>query len=1140
MGESTLLGELIVVLRDVFIWVLKRVGDLCLLILDLCILGGLLAACAVPWRTVFVLRSAAKHISGADEPRLGLREVGCAQVWASVCDLVALPLGLAALTVPWRVASVADAYADALGSSDGGMPEYNGALRFTWVENFWMSVNDVVHVPLFLGALPLHGTELLRELCEKSSGGSASQHKEDEYYDWSKRAAIRYYFCLTMLDIIFVPLVLCVLLSGWRTRSIYALVFASRPEPASGAGGDGSGGGRDKEETQREVMQMRCAVVEEFIATLFDTPFVVLLVLLVVTGWRAGVVWQEVAKTWAVPSTPSPVKTWRRYSNATSECRAVIGEQVCLLLRDVPFFGAFALLVGTLYRAPKVVFALAASRITTRADEPRLHPTAVAVELPKGGGAILHVRATKTAPGFTLQARSVRVSLQVAGEPFWESAARALGGTAALAARMLLPLRLTPKHLAHDAIEASGLSDVDAHNVQFAINLNFPAKRSTIVKKLGRISGTMLLQLEYVGGKRGGSSGVLLALNVSPADVLQSAKAALAASDAGQAEAEWVPLASLPMPPAPGPAALGALEGRNAGYPPLAESDVRRTVPPISDVFWVVVGAEFAQLALDAAHLLLLIVLGVTAPWRLVKALALLLQPDSRWHQRVTLKSVQLLDLVDLQHARVRRNLEERGSALLKIGAHDDARLRFFDSARQLRCFGQDLHQATCETQAWKRYWKLVRKFYKPLLGTGVHGGGAREVWRHTITLHSELYFLRLARMQLTAILAMFDDPEETYSVDARKTLKGMQVRVKGVRNGKECVVESVFIARRGDGVESGKWVKLSNMSNGRIRQAGFYQLARGHNVIRVAGVDPGGPSKDTGLRIGDRILKIADLDVECTRNVHSAKRKIEAILSRCCGEAKDAVTIVVDSKDATKPEELEVLPIPHTGLGFTVKVGTFGGDGDSRLRAAGWLPLAEVEVMPRLKNSPKTVAEYHTTVAMLARAEARRGDELIVLAQKREELRGNVSRAMQKNSCAMSCKTLRRRDTSLRRKMIRTMGVAAANDLFSAVLVAVICATVYRLPELVRVREQCKLLLLDVVALATVYSCMSIFVVWRTYKWTLATVLWGVFVPAEMIAQMLRALCGCSSSRAIRSAVLWLQVESMLCAVGSLRTSWQ
>ena len=101
MGDASLLSEFLTFLKDVFLSILRRVVELLLLALDVCCAVALLAALALPWRTLSVA-SAVGRLANSGDFRESLRANGFLAVCTTVTDCVAVPTGVAALCLPWR------------------------------------------------------------------------------------------------------------------------------------------------------------------------------------------------------------------------------------------------------------------------------------------------------------------------------------------------------------------------------------------------------------------------------------------------------------------------------------------------------------------------------------------------------------------------------------------------------------------------------------------------------------------------------------------------------------------------------------------------------------------------------------------------------------------------------------------------------------------------------------------------------------------------------------------------------------------------------------------------------------------------------------------------------------------------------
>jgi hypothetical protein len=153
----------------------------------------------------------------------------------------------------------------------------------------------------------------------------------------------------TIVDYAAIFCALLVLLAPWRSLQLLRRLNLTMTPPQDGTRTDGSKPQSTVVSTVcRDAEDRHAASFGEALNVLIDLPCIVAGAVVLLTGWRSRLFLRTA-----------------RLCDKTADAnhrRSVAVEQFCLLLRDVPFFPLFVILVATLYRFPNVVLKLTATQ----------------------------------------------------------------------------------------------------------------------------------------------------------------------------------------------------------------------------------------------------------------------------------------------------------------------------------------------------------------------------------------------------------------------------------------------------------------------------------------------------------------------------------------------------------------------------------------------------------------------------------------------------------------------------------------------------------------------------------------------------------------------------------------------------------
>jgi hypothetical protein len=146
------------------------------------------------------------------------------------------------------------------------IPTRSGATQFKKVRIIWVQfglllVDAATLVPYVL--VLLTGIRA-RKMCGKLKKAS-DKYEEDLEFNFKKVAVVWFQAWSLLVDAVFVPLCFLVLLSGWRTRALLAVMS----------------------DEKIKGMERRCAAINQFFQMLLDVPFILMgLLVLLIAPWR--------------------------------------------------------------------------------------------------------------------------------------------------------------------------------------------------------------------------------------------------------------------------------------------------------------------------------------------------------------------------------------------------------------------------------------------------------------------------------------------------------------------------------------------------------------------------------------------------------------------------------------------------------------------------------------------------------------------------------------------------------------------------------------------------------------------------------------------------------------------------------------
>eukprot|EP00667_Euglena_gracilis_P000416 EG_transcript_415 len=402
--------------------------------------------------------------------------------------------------------------------------------------------------------------------------------RREQYNPWISwndvcyRKMVLLELCHTVLSIVCLPF------GAWLCISVYRIPALRQ-----------AWGAIDGSAKPHKHLRKLVACIQQSAWTVVDLPFMVLALLVLLSGWRAAALLADWKVIWTAAQE-------RRQPLGFAPHKAVALHFV-LLLRDVVLFPLFFILLATAYRLPNVL-----SRITNSCKrKPDPTPQVVVVSatvtfLPNNTWRI-DVSGLKPADFVVKQ-----VWLDVVGPEFWASVQSRMGRAVALLSRSMLPVALCPSHFSSTVLQP-GQTEFEV-----TVHLQSKIKPSTISKKLALLDHAAPVELVLTYDDQ---TGTLFSIKTSVRELALLVEHG--GGFQGVHDAEGGPALPEQPPAAPGP-----------------------PCQRLCDVFHVVVAWEFAQLLLDALAVAAGGVLLLLFPWRAFWCLRRMTEPpDARAQRRL-------------------------------------------------------------------------------------------------------------------------------------------------------------------------------------------------------------------------------------------------------------------------------------------------------------------------------------------------------------------------------------------------------------------------------------------------------------------------------------------------------------------------
>ncbi|CAJ1410041.1 unnamed protein product [Effrenium voratum] len=363
--------------------------------------------------------------------------------------------------------------------------------------------------------------------------------------------------------------------------------------------------GQLRDRPRREIWQ-------EIGHLLLDLPLLPLLLILLVTLWRADLV---LAKLWQ-PGT-------------NCEKRRAVLVEFLELARDVLGFLALLLLAVTLVRLPKALLDIYAQRARQVKGDPRLRVRRLRLRCPE------HTEADRR---LVFQAEAVQddgrlrqdlgvLRINVISASFWEELGRSLGSSIASLGQALMPFLLKDgQHLKY--------SDFLHENATIELRMGGKGLKEKILQLEESI--TMCVQIEHKAPD--GAEEVLTRLPI-PMSLLH--RAVRTPGDFVEVEEQVL---TSPLESVCGPLLAGA---------------------GVRAALWLCAFRELWQLILDLLHLVLFALL-ILAPWRLVQCTYVACRPNQVWMELLRRQTLGLLRFKSAMLRRYQKGLEPALNAAAK------------------------------------------------------------------------------------------------------------------------------------------------------------------------------------------------------------------------------------------------------------------------------------------------------------------------------------------------------------------------------------------------------------------------------------------------------------------------------------------
>jgi len=557
-----------------------------------------------------------------------LRSIALRSGLASLLDLLLLPLGLVVCITVYRAGPLIATLRAAVGSDDVAPAWPMGTsedLPISRVHQMVLKQSalllcDLLILPSFI---------LVRLTCYRYP--FIKLQREELRNSWGAVAhhvAVFVNSLVLIHDLLLAICALPVLLTLYRLPKVYRLLRLRvvsplaplLPEAEAASGTDGAESGIEADlELARNGTQTRIRIWKEIGHLLLDLPLLPLLLILLLTLWRADLVLEQ---CWRAEN------DWQRRTS-------VILEFV-FLLRDILGFLALLVVLVTLLRMPKVLLDIYSQRarrvrrnltprftlqhVTLRSGNPGNHQNPGS-----DGRLVVEVQGVQENDRHLKDLGIIRIN--VISKSFWDEIGRVFGSSVASLGRALLPFTLKDgKHVKY--------SDFLPEEAKIDLRLGGRELKSKLLQLDGSIA--MCVQLEHRPPQ--GEEEILAQLPI-PAHLLQ---------EAVNRPGEDIQVPEELMTAAPETVCGELLSG--AG---------------IRNAMWLCALSELWQLVLDVVHLLLFFFLAL-APWRLMQCIYFAGQPSEVWHGTLAKLLSSLLLAKEAMLQLFRRRLEPLLNAAAK------------------------------------------------------------------------------------------------------------------------------------------------------------------------------------------------------------------------------------------------------------------------------------------------------------------------------------------------------------------------------------------------------------------------------------------------------------------------------------------
>jgi hypothetical protein len=359
-------------------------------------------------------------------------------------------------------------------------------------------------------------------------------------------------------------------------------------------------------------MGPRAGILSLCVEQIIDIPFLLIGAVVFGSLWRSLSMHKEL-------QTAEGKKEWR----------SVVITQFQHLLQDLLVFPLFVILVGTVYRFPSVFFQLLSRWSAPLGDKPLFETESLFMEAPEFGEVKLFFKLLTSPAENDVEGKDVKgnikdvkhLRMRVEGKEFWEQISITLGETVKNVGRGLLPLKLTDKEVSYK--ELNNNISGDLQNIEVPLTFTTGAKKSTLLKKVRQLDqrAELLLQFECTASVEGARSQprVLLCCPLLVSSLVEGleGKGMVALQPARLASEEY-------------------------GQKLFELRPSRKDHKGIVDSFSIIVLLEFAQLCVDMWYLFLFS-FCLLLPHRAFAVILCLVEPKARWPGRVCGKVRRML-----------------------------------------------------------------------------------------------------------------------------------------------------------------------------------------------------------------------------------------------------------------------------------------------------------------------------------------------------------------------------------------------------------------------------------------------------------------------------------------------------------------